>query len=224
MKSVLGIAALVLLGAGSAGAQVQPPQDRIATSLSRAREVGIPVSLLESKIAEGKAKGVSMDRIAAAVERREAALERAHDALRGQPDEPASLGVAADAVESGVSVAVLKAVSEDAPRERRNVAIAALTELVRQGRASETALEQVREALKHGPDALANLPAEAGGGHSRSGPGGHGGDDTVRSGQSGPPPAVPPPGRTPGSDGSGGSSGPGGSSGSSSNSGPGSRH
>jgi hypothetical protein len=140
---------------------VQTPQDRINTGIARAREVGIPVALLESKIAEGKAKGVSLERIAAAVERRERALERASQAMRGRPEVgSADLSVAADAVESGVGDAVLKAVAEAAPRERRVVAIAALTELVRLGQGPEAALERVREALKRGPDALINLPAE----------------------------------------------------------------
>ena len=76
MKFGIGVAVMILAltGADLATAQVQPPQDRINTALARARQVGIPVALLESKIAEGKAKGVSMERIAAAVERREAAL------------------------------------------------------------------------------------------------------------------------------------------------------
>jgi len=73
----VGVMMLTLAGVDLATAQVQPPQDRINTALARARQVGIPVALLESKIAEGKAKGVSLDRVAAAVERRQAALEKA---------------------------------------------------------------------------------------------------------------------------------------------------
>jgi hypothetical protein len=199
-------------------AQTQPPQDRMTTALDRAREVGIPVTLLESKIAEGKAKGVSLERIAAAVERREAALEKAREALRDQPDADASLSVAADAVETGVSDAVLKAIAQTAPRDRRNVAIAALTELVHQGHGSQQALDRVRDALKRGPDALANLPAEAG---SHRGPGTSGRDGDSHGGQSGTPSAVPPPGRGP----SGGGPGSGAASGSGpGNSGSGSSH
>jgi hypothetical protein len=44
---------MVVASAGVAAAQVQPPQERINTGLARAREVGIPIALLESKIAEG---------------------------------------------------------------------------------------------------------------------------------------------------------------------------
>src|SRR5215203_1698635 len=126
----LGVMILALAGLDLANAQVQPPQDRINTGLARAREVGIPVALLESKIAEGKAKGVSLERLAAVIERRLAALERAQQALRGRPDAVDSLSVSADAIESGVSEVALQAIADHAPRDRRNVAIAVLTELV----------------------------------------------------------------------------------------------
>ena len=160
VRIAVAVVTLALTGAMAANAQVQPPQERINTALARARQVGIPVALLESKIAEGKAKGVSLDRIAVAIERRQAALERASQAMRGQTDAAASLAVGADAIESGVNETVLKAVADSSPRDRRNVAIAALTELVHQGQAPEAALERVRDALKRGPDALTNLPAE----------------------------------------------------------------
>src|SRR5687767_11494559 len=115
---VIAVVALAIGGAVAADAQVQPPQERINAALARARQVGIPVALLESKIAEGKAKGVSQERIAAAIERRGAALERASQALGGQADAAASLSVGADAIESGVSEAVLRALAQDAPRDR----------------------------------------------------------------------------------------------------------
>jgi hypothetical protein len=200
MKSGISIAIVVLavMGAGVVSAQVQPPQDRINTALARARQVGIPVALLESKIAEGKAKGVSLERIAAAVERREAALEKSHQALRGQPDAGGSLAVGADAIESGVSEAVLKAVADNAPRDRRNVAIAALTELVEQGHVPEAALERVREALKRGPDALANLPAEAAAARTGGSASQRGAAASGRAGtETGPPAGVPAPGNPP---------------------------
>jgi len=94
-----------------------------------------------------------------AVERREVAIEKASQALRGRPDVGAAdLSVGADAIETGVSAAVLKAIADSAPRDRRVVAIAALTELVREGHVPEAALDRVKDALKRGPDALANLP------------------------------------------------------------------
>jgi hypothetical protein len=191
----LGVMILALAGVDLANAQVQPPQDRINTALARARQVGIPVALLESKIAEGKAKGVSLERIADAVARREAALERASEALRGQPEAASSLSVGADAVEAGVSEAALKAIADNAPRDRRNVAIAVLTELVEQGHASATALERVTEALKRGPDALANLPAQAAA--ARGGAAATGARGGRSGAEAGPPASVPAPGSSP---------------------------
>jgi hypothetical protein len=191
----VGVMILALAGADLATAQVQPPQDRINTALARARQVGIPVALLESKIAEGKAKGVSLDRIAEAVARREAALERASEALRGQPEAASSLSVAADAVEAGVSEAALKAITDNAPRDRRNVAIAVLTELVEQGHTPAAALERVREALSHGPDALANLPAQAAA--ARGGAAAAGARGGRSGAEAGPPASVPAPGNAP---------------------------
>jgi len=203
----IAIAAAVTLCVACADlavAQVQPPQDRINLALARARQVGIPVALLESKIAEGKAKGVSLDRIAAAIERRETTLEHASQVMKGQAGNgEAELSVAADAVDSGVSDAVLRAVAESAPRDRRAVAIVALTQLVQLGHVPEKALERVKDALKRGPEALLNLPAEVGrkdkeqgppkvsppdaaGNRGNSGGGGH---------QGGPPTSVPAPGQ-----------------------------
>jgi hypothetical protein len=203
MRVRIAVAMMVLAwpGAGFVGAQVQPPQDRINTALARAREVGIPEALLQSKIAEGKAKGVSLERIAVAVERREAALERASQALHGQPDATTSLGVGADAIESGVSEAALTAVAENAPRDRRNVAIAVLTQLVQQGHVPADALERVRAALKRGPEALANLPAEAGAAGRRGGPPAEGGATSAAGrgvgAEGGPPAGIPGPGNAP---------------------------
>ena len=196
MKLRIGLGVMILtLGLDLANAQVQPPQDRINTALARARQVGIPVSLLESKIAEGKAKGVSLERIADAVARREAALEKASEALRGQPEAASSLSVGADAVDAGVSEAALKAIADHAPRDRRNVAIAVLTELVEQGHTPAAALERVTEALKRGPDALANLPAQAAA--ARGGAAATGARGGRSGAEAGPPASVPAPGSSP---------------------------
>jgi hypothetical protein len=194
------VLAFVMSNAVPVLAQVQPPQDRIDTAIARARQVGVPVALLENKIAEGKAKGVSLDRIAEAVERRAAALERASQVLRGQQGvRNDDLSTGADALESGVSEAVLQKISETAPRERRAVAIAALTQLVELGHVPEAALERVQEALQRGPNALANLPAQASAGQGRgNGPPETAGAGAVGSGRggapTGPPANVPAPG------------------------------
>ena len=192
----VAIAALLTAGAFPAFAQGgQGAQERIDTAIARARSQGVPVSLLESKMAEGKAKGVPLDRIAAAIERREASLERAAQAMKGhEAITDADLSVGADAVDAGISNAVLKAVTDTAPRERRAVAIAALTELVQRGTAPDAALARVREALKRGPDALAAVGGapddHPGRGAARSG------EVSNRGGNAGPPANVPAPGGT----------------------------
>jgi hypothetical protein len=124
------------------------------------------VEVLESKVAEGLAKNVAMARIAIAVENRAQAMERAHAALsRAQQDRPSvqDVAVATDAIEAGVSEAVLETIAETAGAERRTVAIAALGYLVAEGHVPEVALARVQAALAQGGDALANLPGMAGG-------------------------------------------------------------
>src|SRR5262245_19657310 len=101
MRIAMTAAIAVCLACGSvAVAQVQPPQDRINAALARARQVGIPATLLESKVAEGKAKGYPLERIAAGIERREMTLEHANQVMKG-PVAPTDvdLVVAADALE-----------------------------------------------------------------------------------------------------------------------------
>jgi hypothetical protein len=139
---------------------------RINAALESAVHAGIPVSLLERKVAEGQAKGVPMARIAAAVEHRLDALTQAHDALLKaglRSTTEGELSVAADAVQAGVSQSALVAISQRAPEDSRAVAIAVLTDLVALGHASDQALVRVEGALEHGPEALANLSAESAG-------------------------------------------------------------
>ncbi|HEY0674199.1 MAG TPA: hypothetical protein VGD27_18130 [Longimicrobiales bacterium] len=175
------------------GLLAQTPEERIAAAMGRAASAGIPVELLQSKVNEGKAKGVDMARVATVVERRAAGLARAQAALamRGSERDAATLDVGADALQSGVSEAVLRAIGETAPRERRAVAIAALTELVNNGNVPEDALLRVQEALARGPDALNNLPAQAIEGRAR------GAERGQRPSHAGPPAGVPAPGVAP---------------------------
>lgn len=145
-----------------AAASAQSPELDVQRTLDRARQAGIPVELLQSKISEGRAKGVPMARIAAAVERRLDMLERVRTRIDAQHQlSTEELGVAADALTAGVSEDVLRTMSETAPGDRRAVAIAALSQLVRLGHPSEEALRRVTRALRSGPEALMNLPAQA---------------------------------------------------------------
>ena len=153
----------VLLPAGLTGQEPESPEEVVATALARALDAGIPVELLQSKIDEGKAKGVSMDRIAAAVEARLRGLTRAQGALDRQnrtdvtPDE---LQATADALDAGVSEDILAHIQASTPRDRRMVATVALTSLVEAGHAPEHALARVQSALEQGPEALSRLRSE----------------------------------------------------------------
>jgi hypothetical protein len=165
LAAVVALAPAALLAQDSTAAGAAADA-RVAAALDQALEAGIPVALLERKIAEGKAKGVPMDRIAAAVETRLEALTQAQEAMTKAGLESTTegeLSVAADAVQAGVSQTALAAISARAPGETRAVAIAVLTDLVALGHASDQALTQVQVALDRGPEALANLGAESAG-------------------------------------------------------------
>jgi hypothetical protein len=161
LTGLMGMALVAMPLAAQVG-----PEARIEAALERARAGGMPVEVLESKVAEGRAKNVPMARIAIAVQNRAQAMERAHTALsRAQQGPPSvqDVAVGTDAIEAGVSEVVLAEIAQTAGPERRTVAIAALAYLVEQGHVPEAALARVREALAKGGDALANLPGMAGG-------------------------------------------------------------
>lgn len=184
----MALLAALLLFLVPGTAQAQDAEERIQSALEQATEAGIPTELLESKVAEGRAKGVPADRIADAVERRQQGLERAREALAGSGDvDAATLSAGADAIGSGVSESVLEAVADRSSGTQRAAALAALGTLVEQGVAPEQALEAVERALARGPEALANLPAQAGGPPADR-PGAEGG----------PPSSIPVPGDVPG--------------------------
>lgn len=212
LRLTLALVAALLALPAAAGAQ--DPQQRIDAARARAEAGGIPVALLDSKVAEGRAKGVPLDRIAVAVERRLGTLGRARDAMSGAPRaapvSAADLSVGADALEAGVDPAVLGRLTVAAPGNQRAQAIAMLAELVAGGESSERALARVTAALTRGPEALRNLPGEAaaerGRGSSNASPGrgnsnGRGNNAGGRGrGQGGPPASVPGPTERPGRD------------------------
>lgn len=161
MKRILFIAALLLLVPPSLGAQGQgDAAQRIETARKRAETAGIPVSLLDLKVAEGRAKGVPAERIAGAVEIRLSLLSRAREAMVGRETlTAADLSAGADALAAGVSAEALGSLTRTAPSDRRAVAIAVLAQLVQQGDASDRALERVRLALAN-PETLRTLPGQ----------------------------------------------------------------
>ena len=163
-SKTLYLAAALVLSPGALSAQ--DASARVDAALESAVQAGIPVSLLEQKMAEGKAKGVPMERIAAAVEKRLEALTQARDAMTQAGLQSATAGelsVAADAVQGGVSQSALATISRRSSGGNREVAIAVLTDLVAMGHAPEQALVRVEAALARGPEALANLRGESAG-------------------------------------------------------------
>ncbi|MEW5929592.1 MAG: hypothetical protein AB1941_19225 [Gemmatimonadota bacterium] len=163
MKRILLIAACLLLAPLSLGAQGQTdPAQRIEAARRRAEATGIPVSLLDLKVAEGRAKGVPADRIAGAVEVRLSLLARAREAMAGAGRvalSAADLSAGADALGAGVSAEALGSLTRTAPGDRRAVAIAVLAQLVQEGDRSDRALERVRLALAN-PETLRTLPGQ----------------------------------------------------------------
>lgn len=137
-------------------------QARIDAAMQAGARARIPAGLLESKVREGEAKRVPRERIAAAVEARLQALVRAQQAMgraKIVATSDSELAVAGDALQAGVSENALVNVYRDAPAGRRVVAVAVLTDLVRLGHASETALARVSAAVRSNRG-LANLNAE----------------------------------------------------------------
>ncbi|HEV2736594.1 MAG TPA: hypothetical protein VGV85_17230 [Longimicrobiaceae bacterium] len=162
MKRIPFIAVLLLLAPLSLGAQGQgDPAQRIEAARRRADATGIPVSLLDLKVAEGRAKGASADRIAGAVEIRLSLLSRAREAMAGagRALSASDLSAGADALSAGVSTEALGSLTRSAPGDRRAVAIAVLAQLVQEGDGSDRALERVRLALAN-PETLRTLPGQ----------------------------------------------------------------
>jgi hypothetical protein len=190
----------------AAGAQSSGAEQRIEAAMGAVRAAGLPASLLQSKVAEGRAKGISPDRIAAAVEQRAQALIGAQQALQRVPGVgSADVAVAADALQAGVDVEIVRQLASDAPANQRAVAIAVLTQLVKQGVPAAQALGRVKNALKKGPEALRTLPLNSKGGNPNAKGAAKRGQPDAKAGQgkgkppkAGPPPGLPPPGREPG--------------------------
>jgi hypothetical protein len=164
MRTVaLLMTALALAPVGAAAQQGSDGQVRVQAVMDAAAKAQIPLSLLQSKINEGRAKGISMDRIATALEARLKGLEQAQAVLsRAGVSSPSEgdLAVTADALEVGVSEAALVQIQNSAHGERRMVATAVLSALVQLGHASDEALSRVQAAMEKGPNAMANLRAQ----------------------------------------------------------------
>jgi hypothetical protein len=209
MKPIVLVIFLVLCTLAShplAAQRAGTPEDRIAAAREQVVQRGIPAVLLDTRIAEGRAKGVAVERIALAVERRAAGLIQANEALarRGVRTTDAELSAGADAAEAGVDGASLRAVIQIARVEDGAVALAVLGELARQGVPVGEARGRVTDALRRGGGrALTNLPGQAaaerrgGPPAGNASPQGRGRPEGVGPGATGPPVAIPAAGRGP---------------------------
>lgn len=163
MTLALMTVTMTLVPAGLTGQDERSAAARIQAIMEAAAESEIPLSLLQSKVEEGRAKGVAEARIAAALDARLEALTRARETMARAELEGVTAGdlsVAADALEAGVSESALVEIQASAPGESRAVAIAVVSSLVRLGQGSQDALVRVQTALEGGPGALAELRAE----------------------------------------------------------------
>lgn len=149
----------------------RPPasaEARIAAAFERARSAGVPTSALQNRVAEGEAKGVGAQQIAAAVERRLEALLQARRIVGGGDDLHTELTAAAMALEAGVGPELVARIRAVAPEDRRTLAYIVLGSLVEQGVPADMALERVELALSGELGALQRLnagpPAGAGAG------------------------------------------------------------
>ncbi len=167
LRTILPCAVGLVLGLAvvSAPLAAQDPQQRIQAVRAAAELRGLPVALIDLKVAEGRAKGVPIVRIAAAVERRLELLAQARaimtQAPRTGPVTVNDLSAGADAIEAGVGPEVLGRMTTSVPVQQRAVAIAVLASLVSHGESSDEAFARVMAAVQRGPEALRLLPTEA---------------------------------------------------------------
>ncbi len=150
-------------GSGQAGSGATARADataeaRIQAAIDHAASVGVPLSMLETKVAEGRAKGVPLERIAAAVEHRAEVLARVKSAMesRFETVSDGELTAGADANEAGVSLDQLSRVAVQAGNDR-SMALTVLADLVARGQVPERALLRVQAALNGGVGALTQL-------------------------------------------------------------------
>lgn len=150
-------------GSGQAGSEATATADaaaeaRIRAAIDHAASVGVPLSMLENKVAEGRAKGVPLARIAAAMEHRAEVLARVKSAMESRfgAVSEGELTAGADANEAGVSLDQLSRVGVQAGNDR-SMALTVLADLVANGQVPEHALLRVQAALNGGVGALTRL-------------------------------------------------------------------
>jgi hypothetical protein len=122
-------------------------QAAITREIDRARERGLPVAALMSKVREGRLKRASGMRIRGAVAALAARLESARGALGAQAS-PEELTAGADALAAGAGPAALRAVSAAIPTRSAAAPLGSLAQLVASGVAPRRAVEMIVSLLR----------------------------------------------------------------------------
>jgi hypothetical protein len=127
------LALLLALVATAAPLAAQGPQrDRLSLVLRDHQSRGLPVDPLRAKLAEGRAKGASEERIVAAVTLLAARMDTVARALRPTVSD-AELREGADALAASATPAMLARLRARAPHESLEPALIVLTRLLRRG-------------------------------------------------------------------------------------------
>jgi hypothetical protein len=138
---------------------------RIQASYQHAAQIGIPTALLENKVAEGQAKGVSQAQIATAVEHRLELLQSSRTALmsNGQAASAAEMNAGADAIAAGATLTSLLEVRSASGAQTGAGALTLLARFVQSGEASGSAVAHVETLLQQNPALVsqANIAALA---------------------------------------------------------------
>jgi hypothetical protein len=116
--------------------------------LQRAREQGLPLSVLSGKAAEGVLRGIPSQRIVSAVTALKERMLTAQSALA--PAEAAEIKEGAGALGVGVSVATLRDLRQRRPNTSVSIPLAVLTQLVAQGVPAANASAIVLRLLERG--------------------------------------------------------------------------
>ena len=162
--TIAHLTTILLLGAGTLGAQASDPSSRLKQVLpadvatrvlvviAKARSHDLPADALENRALKFAAKGVSPDAIEKSVAEQAERMERVNDALqkaRGRKPSGDEVEAGAEVMRKGVDGAKVSALAKSAPRDRSlAVPLYVIGSLVDRGLPSDEALKRVEERLK----------------------------------------------------------------------------
>ncbi len=158
------LSAILLLSAGTLGAQANDPSSRLRQVLpadvaarvlaviAKARSRELPADALENRALKFAAKGVSPAAIEKSVVEQEERMEEVSDALekgRGRKPSGDEVEAGAEVMRKGVDGAKVSALAKSAPRDRSlAVPLYVIGSLVDRGLPSDEALQRVEARLK----------------------------------------------------------------------------